>query len=184
MLDLSCCFRRARGRTFPMLALAAGLAACTQASIAPVMEDTPNVTNAPVYTSIQPGSEEDLMLNVGRRTYFTEASATLDDTAKATLDAQAEWLNTHSQWNVKLQGFSDDPGTPEQNVALSQKRAEAVRDYLASKGVDPARMWAKGYGRDRLIRDCPQIECKSQNRRVVTNPGAYPEITQQQVAQR
>lgn len=166
-------------------AIAGALAALLLAACAQQGEiASPNVTNAPLYGKIEPGSEEDLMLNVGRRTYFAESSAELDDTTRATLDKQAQWLLAHGHWNVKLQGFADDPGTPEQQLALSQRRADAVRDYLASRGVPAKRMWAKGYGRDRLIRDCPEIECKSQNRRVITNAGEYPEIAQGQVASR
>ena len=59
---------------------------------------------------------------------------------------------------------------------LSQKRADAVRNYLASKGVQPERMKAKGYGRDRLVGDCSDIECKAQNRRVITNPQEKPDF--------
>ena len=131
----------------------------------------PDVTNAPApgFAKFQTGSEEDFILNVGRRTFFVESSADLDDTGKVTLDKQADWLNKHKRWKVKIQGFSDDPGSPEQNVALSQRRADAVRDYLASKGVDKNRMWTKGYGKERIVRDCPELACKSQNRRVITN---------------
>ncbi|MOA60263.1 Outer membrane lipoprotein Omp16 precursor [compost metagenome] len=52
---------------------------------------------------------------------------------------------------------------------LSQQRADAAMAYLASKGVDPNRMWAKGYGNDREVRDCTERSCKVQNRRVVSN---------------
>ncbi len=134
-------------------------------------------TNAPVAggTQVVPGSEEDLMVNVGRRTFFKEGSSALDDTARATLDQQAEWLVRYPQWKIKLQGFADDPGSPDANRVLSQKRADAVRNYLVSKGVAPDRMWAKGYGRDRLVQDCPDISCKAQNRRVITNPQNAPD---------
>ncbi|TIT24695.1 MAG: OmpA family protein, partial [Mesorhizobium sp.] len=44
-----------------------------------------------------------------------------------------------------------------------------VMDYLAAGGIDRNRMWAKGYGKDRLVRDCPDTACRSQNRRVVSN---------------
>lgn len=120
--------------------------------------------------NVQSGSEEEFIVNVGRRTFFAEGSATLDDTARVTLDKQAMWLSEHPQWKVKLQGFADDPGSAAQQTALSQKRADAVRDYLAAKGVAKERMRAKGYGRDRLVGDCADIECKAQNRRVITNP--------------
>jgi peptidoglycan-associated lipoprotein len=115
------------------------------------------------------GSEEDFILNVGRRTFFAEGSAALDDTARTTLDKQAEWLLRHPQWLLKLQGFADDPGSAQQNTTLSKKRAEAVMTYLASRGVDRRRMWARGYGKERIVRDCPDISCTSQNRRVISN---------------
>jgi peptidoglycan-associated lipoprotein len=130
-----------------------------------------DVTGAPAagFENMQAGSEEDFMLNVGRRTYFTEGSAELDDTARTTLDRQAEWLNRNPFWKIKIQGFADDPGSAKFNVALSARRAEAVLEYLVSKGVPKERMWSKGYGQDRLVRDCPELACKSQNRRVISN---------------
>jgi peptidoglycan-associated lipoprotein len=137
-----------------------------------------NVTNAPVAggVNVTQGSEEDFMVSVGRRTFFKQASADLDDVARATLDKQAQWLNQHPQWKVKLQGSADDPGTVAQQIALSQKRADAVRDYLAAQGIARHRMLAKGYGRERIGEDCPDIECKAQNRRVVTNLQDNPEF--------
>ncbi len=126
------------------------------------------VTDQPArgYEQIAAGSEEELVMNAGRRVYFSSGSAELDDVARETLDLQAQFLNSNPKWLVKLQGFADDPGN---NNALSDKRAKAVMAYLASKGVDPQRMWAQGYGKERLVRDCPDISCKALNRRVVTN---------------
>lgn len=124
---------------------------------------------APGFENMQAGSEQDFMVNVGRRTYFTQGSATIDDTAAETLNKQANWLLANGGWKIKLQGFADDPGSEGKNTTLSQKRAEAVMSYLESRGVDRNRMWAKGYGRDRLVRDCTDITCKSQNRRVISN---------------
>ena len=170
-------------RVWPLLA-AAGLVillggcagSATTASVEPTA--LPDGTNAPAYggTQVAAGSEEDFMVNVGRRTFFAQGSAELDETAKVTLQKQAQWLQQYPQWKVKLQGFADDPGGAEQNTALSQKRADAVRTYLASLGVAPDRMLAKGYGRDRLVQDCADISCKAQNRRVITNPQDEPEF--------
>jgi len=163
------------------LGLAGMLGACASGGGGSMPSTTvtapPDDTNAPVAggTQVVPGSEEDLMVNVGRRTFFAESSSTLDDTARATLDQQAAWLVQYPQWKIKLQGFADDPGSPEANRVLSQRRADAVRNYLVSKGVAPDRMWAKGYGRDRLVQDCPDISCKAQNRRVITNPQNAPD---------
>ena len=108
-------------------------------------------------------------MEVGRRVYFTRNSAELDDVARETLDLQATWLQRHPRWLIKVQGHSDDPGIELANVALSDKRASAVFNYLASKGVSPQRMWTQGYGRKRLVRDCPELACKALNRRVVVN---------------
>lgn len=149
------------------LALCAMLSACNSIGEA----STPNVTNAAAagFGAISAGSEEDFILNVGRRTYFAEGSATIDDTGRMTLDKQAEFLLANRNWYAKIQGFADDPGSDAANRTLSQQRAEAVLAYLTSKGVAANRLWAKGYGIDRKVRDCSEVECKAQNRRVVTN---------------
>jgi peptidoglycan-associated lipoprotein len=129
------------------------------------------VTDEPArgYAPVQPGSEEEFILQAGRRIYFASGSAELDDVARETLAIQAAWLNRNPNWLVKLQGFSDDPGTLQANIALSSKRANAVMNYLASQGVNPQRMWAKGSGKERPVRDCPEVSCKAQNRRVIVN---------------
>jgi peptidoglycan-associated lipoprotein len=126
----------------------------------------PTNTPIPAFANLKNGSEEDFILNVGRRVYFKAGSAELDDTARMTLDRQAAWLIEHPRWYVKLQGHADDPGN---NGSLSTRRAENAMAYLTSKGVSADRMWAKGYGRERLVRDCPELVCQSQNRRVVSN---------------
>ncbi|MBX4926247.1 OmpA family protein [Rhizobium binae] len=161
------------------LAAAAALLALTACTTAPDVAslEEPAVapmtgqTNdpAPGFENVAAGSEEDFILNVGRRIYFKEDSAALDSVAMATLDNQAAWLNKNPNWLLKLQGFADDSGSLSKMQTLSQKRADATMAYLASKGVDPSRMWAKGYGNDREVRDCTERSCKVQNRRVVSN---------------
>lgn len=160
------------------LTLFLALAACASSGNNSNIAGPTEGTNAPVGGGINvvSGSEEDFMVNVGRRTFFKQGSAELDDTARVTLDKQAQWLNQYPNWKVKLQGSADDPGTPAAQTALSQKRADAVRGYLASKGIAPTRMLAKGYGRQKIGEDCPELECKSQNRRVVTNLQENPEF--------
>jgi peptidoglycan-associated lipoprotein len=167
-----------RLRTAAILALLLVLAGCTSSGNNSNMSGPTEGTNAPVAGGVNtsPGTEADFMVNVGRRTFFTQGSAALDDTARATLDKQAQWLNQYPNWKVKLQGSADDPGAPAVQKALSQKRADAVRDYLASQGIASDRMLAKGYGREKIGEDCPEIECKSQNRRVVTNLQENPEF--------
>jgi peptidoglycan-associated lipoprotein len=159
-----------RNAYLPLLVCAALLAGCTGGG-SPVLETAKRtgVTDQPAqgYSPVATGSEEELIMTAGRRVYFSSGSAELDDAARETLDMLAAFLTRNPSWLVKLQGYSDDPGTS--NNALSEKRAKAVLDYLAAKGVNPQRMWSQGYGKERLVRDCPDISCKALNRRVVTN---------------
>ncbi len=172
--------RRSISRVTLLACMAMALAACSTTSMTPrpgpqepppPVSTTPDETNQPAagFENVKPGTEEDFILNVSRRTFFAADSAALDSTAKATLDAQAAWLKQYPQWLVKLQGFADDSGGASAQVALSQKRADAVMSYLTAAGVEPNRMWAKGYGKDREVRACSDLSCKVQNRRVVSN---------------
>lgn len=149
-------------------AAALALAGCSTTSLEPPV---PDVTNAPAagFANMQPGSEEDFILNVGRRTYFAEGSATLDSVAKTTIDNQIAWLKKYPRWFVKLQGFADDPGGDAAMNELSRKRAEAVMNYMIAGGIDANRLWAKGYGKERVVRDCTDTSCRVQNRRVISN---------------
>jgi peptidoglycan-associated lipoprotein len=152
-------------------ALAGLLALAASCTTTKLEAPTPDITNAPAegFQNVQPGSEEDFILNVGRRTYFTESSAALDETAKVTLNNQIAFLKKYPRWYVKIQGFADDPGGDAKMVALSKQRADAVMNYLAAGGINPARMWNKGYGREEVVRACTERACKVQNRRVITN---------------
>jgi peptidoglycan-associated lipoprotein len=160
-------------QTAPALCAAALLlAACSSSKQADLPPAAPAVQASVPSTGgvgAAPGSEQDFMLNVGRRVFFTQGSAALDSTARATIRNQVQWLQANPQWKAKVQGFADDPGTEAQQTALSQKRADAVRNDMLSQGVAANRVWAKGYGRDRLVGTCAELECKSQNRRAVTN---------------
>jgi peptidoglycan-associated lipoprotein len=116
------------------------------------------------------GSNEDFILNVGRRVYFNGGSADLTETAQATLDKQVAWLSQYPSYKIKLEGFADDPGSTDLNMKLGLKRAQAVMAFLAAKGIPAARMHAKSFGNadDRLVKKCPDVSCWSQNRRAVT----------------
>lgn len=162
---MTCAVKRLAGSAALLGWLALGLAGCDTIASNPAL---PAGTIA-VSTDVPGGGSEDFVLNVGRRTYFREGSSELDSVAKETLDKQAAWLTRYPSWSVKIQGFADDPGSKEANTALSAKRAQAVRSYLAAQGVAESRMRPKGYGRERLVRDCADLSCKSQNRRVITN---------------
>src|SRR6266511_2974624 len=106
-----------------LICLAAVLSGCASSGGNGAHPSLAEETNAPAQASInfQPGSEEDFILNVGRRTFFKQSSAELDETARTTLEKQAQWLRQYPSWKAKLQGFADDPGSAAQQSALSQK---------------------------------------------------------------
>jgi outer membrane protein OmpA-like peptidoglycan-associated protein len=83
------------------------------------------------------------------------------------LDAVVGALKGHSEiMQIEVGGHTDNAGVPDQNKQLSQKRAEAVVKYLASKGVNENRLLAKGYGQDKPIADNKSAAGKQKNRRV------------------
>ena len=115
-----------------------------------------------------PGSQQDFVVNVGDRVFFDSDSTELTMQSRATLDKQAQWLTTYNRYAFTIEGHADERGTREYNIALGARRAQAVRDYLASHGIEPSRMRTISYGKERPVAVCDDISCWSQNRRAVT----------------
>jgi peptidoglycan-associated lipoprotein len=115
-----------------------------------------------------PGSQQDFVVNVGDRVFFETDSTDLTPQARATLDKQAQWLARYPNYPVTVEGHADERGTREYNLALSARRGQVVRDYLASRGVNAGRLRTISYGKERPVAVCDDISCWSQNRRGVT----------------
>ncbi len=115
-----------------------------------------------------PGSQQEFLVTVGDRVFFETDSSALTPTAMATLDKQAVWLNRYSHYRILIEGHADERGTREYNIALGARRASVVVNYLVSKGVNPARITSKSFGKERPVAICNDISCWSQNRRAVT----------------
>jgi peptidoglycan-associated lipoprotein len=115
-----------------------------------------------------PGSVQEFNQTVGDRVFFTTDQTDLSPTAQATLDKQAAWLNQYNKYSFTIEGHADERGTREYNFALGSQRAQAVRDYLAAKGISASRMRTISYGKERPVAVCDDISCWSQNRRAVT----------------
>ena len=115
-----------------------------------------------------PGSQQDFVVNVGDRVSFESDQAELSPQAIATLDKQAQWLQQYNRYTFTIEGHADERGTREYNIALGAKRAQSVRSFLASRGIDPSRMRTISYGKERPVAVCNDISCWSQNRRAVT----------------
>ncbi|TNC08642.1 peptidoglycan-associated lipoprotein Pal [Methylobacterium terricola] len=115
-----------------------------------------------------PGSAQDFVVNIGDRVFFESDSTDLTSTATATLDKQAQWLQRYPRYTFLIEGHADERGTREYNFSLGARRAQAVRDYLASRGIGGNRMRTVSYGKERPVAVCNDISCWSQNRRAVT----------------
>jgi peptidoglycan-associated lipoprotein len=119
-----------------------------------------------------PGSQQDFVVNVGDRVFFESDSSELTMQSRATLDKQAQWLQQYGNYTFTVEGHADERGTREYNIALGARRAQAVRDYLSSRGIQPGRMRTVSYGKERPVAVCNDISCWSHNRRSVTVLGA------------
>lgn len=123
---------------------------------------------------IVPGSANDptsvayFNQTVGDRVLFAVDQSTISDTGRATLDGQAQWLLANTDYTAVIEGHADEQGTREYNVALGARRANAVREYLISRGVAGNRLRTVSYGKERPIEICSNEACYAKNRRAVT----------------
>ncbi len=118
--------------------------------------------------SVEPGTARDFAVNAGDIVRFEVDSAQLTGAAQAILRNQARWLSQYPQNTVTIEGHADERGTREYNIALGARRAMSVRGFLASQGVNAARLRTISYGKERPVAVCDDISCWSQNRRVQT----------------
>jgi peptidoglycan-associated lipoprotein len=150
-------------RTMAAVAIAAGLAACSQ---------TPKPEEAfGAYGKggpATPGSSRDFSVNVGDIVYFSTDSTDLSPEAQQTVANQARWLQKYAQYTITIEGHADERGTREYNIALGARRAQAVRDFLARNGINASRVRTISYGKERPVAVCNDISCWSQNRRAQT----------------
>ena len=117
--------------------------------------------------SITPGSQEDLIVNVGDRVFFDYDSFDLDSDAQELLQDQAAWLKQHSSVSVTIEGHCDERGTREYNLALGEKRAQAVKNHLVGLGISSSRLATVSYGKERPAVVGSNDAAWSQNRRSV-----------------
>ena len=124
------------------------------------------------YTSdvagIVPGSLEDLIVNVGNTVFFAFDSSELDADAQQLLQEQAAWLKQYNKTSIVIEGHCDERGTREYNLALGEKRAQAVKNYLNGLGVGISSLSTISYGKERPTAVGSNEGAWSQNRRSVT----------------
>jgi peptidoglycan-associated lipoprotein len=115
-----------------------------------------------------PGSQEDLAVSVGDRVFFEYDSTVLSPEATRTLDGQAAWLNRYPDVIVTIEGHTDERGSREYNLALGDRRANAVRNYLIALNVSPERLLTISYGEERPAEPGHDETAWAANRRAVT----------------
>jgi peptidoglycan-associated lipoprotein len=159
-----------------LLSAALALSACAQGGLSGANAVGPNAAQGGMGAASDPTSIAYFNQVVGDRVLFAVDQSTLDPQAEATLDGQAQWLLSNTEYAVLIEGHADEQGTREYNLALGARRAASVRDYLVSQGVPAGRLSTISYGKERPLEICSDESCYRQNRRAVTvvsfGPGA------------
>lgn len=161
-----------------MTALALSLGACAKRTPPPEP-----ITEAPVPPPVDPNSTDpnslevvelpalqaDLVARAGSDTiYFGTDEYSLDESSRATLAAQAQWLIANPNVRASIEGHCDERGTREYNQALGERRANAARDFLVSQGVPASRLVTTSWGKERPVAQGSNEEAWAQNRRAAT----------------
>jgi peptidoglycan-associated lipoprotein len=115
-----------------------------------------------------PGTVAEFVEVVGDRVFFGFDRSDLSPDARATLDRQAQWLQEYPDVRVQIEGHADERGTRNYNLALGDRRATAVRNYLVALGVDADRITTISYGEERPVALGSNEDAWAQNRRAVT----------------
>jgi peptidoglycan-associated lipoprotein len=115
----------------------------------------------------RPGSQEDLVRNVGDRIFYDFDKSELRPEARRTIERWAGWLRQYPAVTVTIEGHADERGTREYNIALGERRATAARNFLVSQGIDARRVATISYGKERPAVLGSNEAAWSQNRRAV-----------------
>ncbi len=115
------------------------------------------------------GSFRDPLASGGDKIFFDLDQSVVREDARATLDAQADWLNRNKTISVTIAGDCDERGTEEYNLALGNRRAFAAATYLTVKGVAADRIGTVSFGKDRPIAPGSTEEAWAQNRNAITS---------------
>jgi outer membrane protein OmpA-like peptidoglycan-associated protein len=119
----------------------------------------------PVVKEIKKEAKEQINY-IARNILFTSASDHLTDSSYTALGQLAGILHAHPEWHLAIEGYTDNSGIAAKNLVLSQKRADAVRNYLIGKGIDGSSLSATGFGQEKPIADNRTPKGRAINRRV------------------
>jgi peptidoglycan-associated lipoprotein len=154
---------------FTALLLVAGCAAQKQeAAKTDASANQQQAKAEPAKAGPVPGSQEDLVINVGDRVFFDYDRSDIKADSEDTLKRQAAWLQTNGKVALAIEGHADERGTREYNLALGERRATAAKNYLVSLGTDAARLETVSYGKERPAVLGSNEAVWAQNRRAVS----------------
>ena len=119
-------------------------------------------------TNIVPGSQQDLEASAGDRVFFAFDRSDISAEAREILTRQADWLRRYPNVTVTIEGHCDERGTREYNLALGERRAQAVKNVLVALGIPASRITTISYGKERPIVVGSNEEAWAQNRVAVT----------------
>ena len=111
---------------------------------------------------------EYLATGVRDRVFYATNKSTLTTASRDTLRKQAAWMRKQKKVSVTVEGHADERGTREYNLALGERRANAVKDYLMTYGISGSRISVISYGKERPVNSGSTPLAWSQNRRSVT----------------
>ncbi len=119
--------------------------------------------------AIVPGSQQDLVVNVGDRVFYDFDKFNLKPEAQRSLERQAAWLKRYPNIRVLVAGNCDERGTREYNLALGERRANAAKNFLVSQGIAADRIRTISYGKERPTALGSNEAAWSQNRNAITS---------------
>jgi peptidoglycan-associated lipoprotein len=112
-----------------------------------------------------------LQNEIGDRIYFETDKHNINSASAFTLESQANWLKSTPGFQIIIEGHCDERGTREYNLALGERRANSVKEFLVSLGVEPGRVTIISYGKERPSAEGSTSESWAENRRAVTVVG-------------
>jgi peptidoglycan-associated lipoprotein len=115
-----------------------------------------------------PGSQQDLAATAGDRVFFAYDRSDISSEAQQILHRQSDWLRRYPNVSVTIEGHCDERGTREYNLALGERRAQAVKNVLVALGIPAARISTISYGKERPEIPHSDDQSYAQNRRGVT----------------
>jgi len=118
--------------------------------------------------SIVPGSQQDLEASAGDRVFFAFDRSDITPESQQILARQADWLRRYPNVTVTIEGHCDERGTREYNLALGERRAQAVKNVLVAAGIPAARISTISYGKERPIVVGSNEQAWAQNRVAIT----------------